>query len=407
MRELCAEDREMSLLQKLDGTLTIELTSADIAGTLEFLCGKGIFLQDVSYLDELTVRFCIPRTSYRQLSSLLDRRGQSFRVISRAGLYWRFRAWIHRPVLTIGIVFFLFLTIFLPNRVLFVKIQGNTGIPTEEILDVASDLGVKIGASRRFVRSEQVKNGLLSALEELEWAGVNTKGCVAIISVRERSAEEPMVSQGFCDVVAARDGVVLNCDVIKGVPRCVPGQAVKTGEVLISGTLEQGSVAVSIAADGEVFAYTNRDLSVIYDPCVRKRGAITDEKQKFSLLIGKKLINFFKGSGISGGTCVKMYSKYVLTLPGGFCLPVALVKYRLVSCEMTVEQKEKSRAKELLSAFSDRYIRDRMIAGRIVSMAEEIRLLGNVYQQTGTYACIEMIGRVKQEQIGAYHGKTD
>ena len=154
----------MSLLQKLDGTLTIELTSADIAGTLEFLCGKGIFLQDVSYLDELTVRFCIPRTSYRQLSSLLDRRGQSFRVISRAGLYWRFRAWIHRPVLTIGIVFFLFLTIFLPNRVLFVKIQGNTGIPTEEILDVASDLGVKIGASRRFVRSEQVKNGLLSVM---------------------------------------------------------------------------------------------------------------------------------------------------------------------------------------------------------------------------------------------------
>ena len=188
---------------------------------------------------------------------------------------------------------------------------------------------------------------------------------------------------------------------------CSPGQAVKTGDILISGTFEDGPATVSTLADGEVFASTERVFSALFHGISGKRGAITARNAKYCLLIGKKLINFFKCSGISGGTCVKMYSKYVLTLPGGFSLPVALIKYSFESRELTLMKAEKSQAQQLLSDFSDRYIRDQMIAGQILGVSEEITLLGDVYQLTGTYACTEMIGRVQQEQIGAYHGKTD
>ena len=38
------------------------------------------------------------------------------------------------------------------------------------------------------IRSEKVKNSLLQRIPQLQWAGINTDGCVAVISVREKTA---------------------------------------------------------------------------------------------------------------------------------------------------------------------------------------------------------------------------
>ena len=71
------------------------------------------------------------------------------------------------------------------------------------------------------------------------------------------------------------------------------------------------------------------------------------------------------------------------------------------------ETVEESDLRKLLSDFAYGYTREQMIAGRILVTDEAFSLLGDAYQMTGNYACTEMIGRVQQEQIGAYNGKTD
>ena len=48
-----------------------------------------------------------------------------------------------------------------------------------------------------------------------------------------------------------------------------------------------------------------------------------------------------------------------------------------------------------------------MIAGRILRRDEVLMQTDGAYQLTGNYACTEMIGRLQQEQIGVYNGKTD
>ena len=398
----------MNLFRSAAGMVTMEIASADIPGVLDLLCKNGIFLWGISYRDDLTVMVRVRRSSCRKARSILENRGDSCRLVSREGIYWDFAALVRRPVLLFGLIMFLFLAFYLPSRVLFVQVEGNSLVSSNTILSAASDLGVKFGASRRLVKSEQVKNGLLSALDGLEWAGVNTKGCVAVISVRERSPEdEDTAIQGVGHMVATRDGVVLNCDVTQGTALCSPGQAVKAGDLLISGTVDHGFATVSTVAEGEVFASTQRQFFVSASSKITKRGAVTGRKERYSLLIGKKLINFFKCSGISGATCVKMNSKYVLTLPGGFRLPVALVKQSYVYRELSDACMDESQARELLSDASDRYIRDRMIAGRILSASKTLSSLDEGYCLTGIYACTEMIGRVQHEQIGAYNGKTD
>ena len=96
-----------------------------------------------------------------------------------------------------------------------------------------------------------------------------------------------------------------------------------------------------------------------------------------------------------------------MTLPGGFHLPVALVKYSFESRELTPEKVEKSTAQHLLSDFSQRYIKDQMIAGQILSKNETISPEEDHYILTGHYACYEMIGREQTEEIIAPYGKHD
>jgi hypothetical protein len=136
------------------------------------------------------------------------------------------------------------------------------------------------------------------------------------------------------NVVANRDAVVSSVTVTKGSGQCVPGQAVKKGQVLISGYVDSGIVVTATGAEGDVMGITSRDLEVLMPLCCSRRTSVTYESVKYCVLIGKKRIKFYKGSGISGGSCVKMYSEYVLTMPGGFELPVRLIKVRIGDSEL-------------------------------------------------------------------------
>ena len=398
----------MSIVSSLAGALAVEIVSADLTGLLDLICRNQILLWDLNYRDELTVVVRVNRSAWEKLKRIIQSRGDSCRIVAREGLYWNLHAFLMRPVQIIGLLFFLAAVCYVPGRVFFVRIEGNSTVSTNKILESAAQMGVRFGASRRYVRSEQVKNGLISSIGELEWAGVNTKGCTAVISVRERTLQEEKTSNtGTGDVIALLDGVVISCDVTRGTGTCIPGQAVKRGQVLISGTVDHGFTATSTVAEGEVFAATKRRISVLTHGKTQIRRDEQGHRANFRLLIGKKLINFFKGSGISGGTCVKMYSKYVLTLPGGFELPLALVSETLIYNDLSEEDLDEQSALKVLTDFASGYTHDQMIAGRIISAEEKMTCRNNVYQLTGDYACTEMIGRLQQEQIGAYNGKTD
>ena len=397
----------MGIWKSLAGMVQVELTSADIGSALAAINGSGIRIFRVNTQGDLTVCFWIYRRDYRNLLRLSQRRGESLELLSRGGFYWSMKRLLRRPVLVLGMVMLLCMVLFVPTRIYFVQVEGNETLPTRLILEAARESGIRFGASRRAVRSERIKNELLSALPELQWAGVNTYGCVAVISVRERSVPEETVTEDeVCSIVAARDGIILSCTATKGNLLCAVGQAVQSGEVLISGYTDCGLTITATRAEGEVLAETRRELTVVTPSEHQIRGREQSQTTKYSLIIGKKRINFYKGSGIWDASCGKMYTEYHLTLPGGFQLPVTLVKQVVTSYETTTAETEEAEAEELLSGFAERYLRQIMVAGSVINGDAALSLEEGSYCLTGEYACIEMIGRVRHEKIGDYNGKT-
>ena len=392
----------MGLIRSITGMVAVEIDSADIPALLSAIAEMGIPVFHASTKGELTLQLRIRREDWRRVSALCRRRGERAHVRRRLGLYWLLKGFLHRPVLLAGITVLMLLVLLLPRCVLFVRVEGNRQVPSARILEAAAESGIRFGASRREVRSERMKNALLDAVPQLQWAGVNTYGCLAVISVRERTdpEREPPETTGICSIVAACDGIILSATASRGTCLCRPGQAVTKGEVLISGYADLGLAIHATQAEGEVFAQTRHQLRAVTPLQAAVRGEKREESVKFSLLIGKKRINLWKGSGICDGSCGRIYEEYYITLPGGFQLPIALIKETVTVSQIQTTALDPGIIGPQLESFGKRYILDQMISGRIEAEQPDRMEENGLLVLEGEYLCTEMIGRLRQEKIG-------
>lgn len=395
----------MELWQSLTGQVELELTSAAPEQALERIRTRGIGLLDIRRDSELTLTFWISRKEETALRQLCEKQGYTLKRRRYRGLYWALLDAAKRPVLTLGLAGLLAATLYLPSRVLFFQVEGNTTVPTRKILEAAEEAGLGFGTARREVRSEKLKNALLAAVPELQWAGVNTTGCVATISVREKSMPEAAREPVLSSIVASRDGFVLSATVTRGTGLCAPGQTVKAGQTLISAYTDCGICIRATGAQGEVFAQTHRSQTAVKPLLWQEKGNPGGVKRKISLCLGKKRINLWKDSGILGGSCGRMCNSYTLTLPGGFRLPVTLTVETYTAAPLTPVQPEE--AGKGLSEFARTYLLGQMVAGTIVNHRETVTEADGLIRLTGEYVCTEMIGRVRQEQMGDLYGKTN
>lgn len=397
----------MGVFNPLSNFLQIELTGADISNSLRAINDRNIPISNLQIIDDLTVRFAVKHCHIKEIEDIAGRKGDSIAIVSRKGIFWTLQNLKKRIVLVAGMIVWISTAIILPGRILFVEVEGCDKVPANVILEAAQNVGIGFGASRRAVRSEKMKNSLLGTVPQLQWAGVNTYGCTAVISAREREDEKQKQQFTVSQTIAASDGVITSCVVTGGTALCSEGQVVQKGEILISGYTDCGGVITAGRGYGEIFAQTRHPF-VVVSPVERVlRDEIAEKQVRYSILLGKKRINFYKGSGIYDGSCVKMVSQYHLTLPGDYVLPVTVVKEKLVFCRSRRSQIDETKAETDLSHFVRNYICENGVALTIMDYQESIEKENGLIMLSGVYNCKEMIGREQGVQIGELHGKTD
>lgn len=396
----------MDFWRQVDGAVFVELTSADIPGTMALMQNAGFQIWDLEMVDILTLRFHIQRREYKGVRTLCEKKGDQLKLLSQNGFYWNFKRLKNRPILVVGLLLLFVFSLWVPSRVFFVRVVGNDSIASRQIIEKAAQCGISFGSSRRDVRSEKMKNALLEAIPELSWAGVNTYGCTAVITVRERSVSAPTDGSGQVgSIIAVRDGIIRQITVLRGTGLCAVGQAVKAGQVLISGYTDCGLSIQATTAEGEIYAQTNRELSTVCPTHFEQKITMTDIKRKISLIIGKKRIIFSNSSGISGTGCAKIYEENYISLPGGFVLPVAIAVE--IWTDYQTEYVPLSDAERLLSDFANRYLSSQMLCGKILLADEIFSGQDGLLQLIGSYSCYELIGITRIEENIPDYVKND
>lgn len=397
----------MDIWQSLGGMMEVKLLCGDPNHALKQIIHLGIPIFEAKPAEDgVTLQFSVSRKHFKVLKKFADKKGYDLQLVRHHGQYWNLRRLMKRPVLMIGAIFFLVLGLYLPSRVLFFQVEGNQTVPSALILSKCQLSGIGFGSSREEVRSEKVKNALLEAIPELKWVGVNTSGCTAIISVEERTDQEKaQITSGISSIIASRDGIISSCTATKGNLLCKPGQAVTKGQVLISGYYNSGLTIQVSQAEGEIYAYTKRELEAVLPGNGQAKGEIKEVIKKYSLIIEKNRINFYKDSGISPTGCDKMYEENFLILPGGFTLPVSFVTETWYVYDTCDETGNIASAESQLSQFAGQYLSQTLIAGKVLKAREDFITEETHTSLHGSYACMEMIGQVKQEEIVSPYGK--
>lgn len=374
-----------------------EVISADINAVLSQITKKGISLENVEYIDDLTIRFLINRGALNWIKSDC-KHIQKIRIVKQTGIFKKLKEMGKHPVLMVTVLFIFALTAYLPTRVLFFQVSGNDKLPEKYILEKIQEYGIGFGSSRRAVRSEEVKNVLLEKIPELDWAAITTNGCTATIHIKESTKERIETdTKKVGSIIALRDGIIDEITVTNGTALCKVGDAVTKGQKLISGYTDCGIYIQATDAQGEIYAHTERDVQVVALKETQKRGNELKSQIRYSLLIGKKLVKFYKDSRISDGECVKIKSISYVQLPGDHTLPIAFIKE-----ELSYNLMEKANTSFQASWLKDKaagYIMQQMSGGSIHQQSTVEGNLPGLYYLNGSYSCREIIGLNISEEI--------
>lgn len=382
------------------GTLRCRIGCADPAQCMNRLIQAGIEFRDPWLPDELTLELTVGWGDWGMLERLCGRQGYELTVLQRRGLIEKLRLMSRRKTLTVCMAMLLFLVMYLPNKVLFVVVEGDTAVSGWQLVLAAEDAGLTFWMDRADVDSYKINNELLQRFPELSWVGVNTKGFVAYISATPRIQEnETEDHRTVTNVVAARDGIVTEVHPIGGQKVCEVGQSVREGELLISGIVECPTHIWATHADGEVYALTVHD-ETLYLPA---QGLLQGQKEGTSLtasvVLGKNRIKIFGNSSNLDTTCDKITTYVPLALPGGYYLPMSLCVEQQIS--RTTEPVSVDR--ETLADYGEHYLRDQtfdaMIAGEIRGESFRWETGDSWHILKASFSCHEMISRQVEAEM--------
>ena len=114
-----------------------------------------------------------------------------------------------------------------------------------------------------------------------------------------------------------------------------------------------------------------------------------------------------KGSGISTGTCVKIYAEEYITLPGGFRLPVSIIREKIIYTHSQPEKEDNRDSFGWMREHGRHYIDGQMIAGQILYQQELVQLSPDAGIYKARYVCLESIGKEKFEEIIKQYGENE
>lgn len=395
----------MKLKQYYSNSIQVRVVCADLERYVDGLLAHGISISDIQYLDEITANMVIPSKFYDRIKNISYKYNADVRMQNNSLLSKSIDLFRARPLLILGGIVFLVLSVIISRTILFVNVVGNDSVNEARIIEQAEACGLHFGANRSKVNSERIKNVILQKIPELQWAGVNTSGCVATVYVKERSDLQNESSfNGPVSIVAAKDGIINSVTLIKGTSTCKNGQAVNKGDVLISPYVDYGNITVLSGAEGEVYADTVNEIRLLTFTDSIKRTDNSESKLRISFIFRKKLINLYNCSGILDGSCVKMYSERTIRLPGGLELPITLCLEEYTNCKTSVTDLDQSNWP--IDA-AKTYLTNKMISGKIIDYQTSVSIVDRIHVYDLIFTCREMIGMTQKEEIFIFNGKDN
>ena len=172
---------------------------------LNELTAAGIAVWGVRWQREY-LRFSCTARDYRRIRYSARRAHLRMRMMYKRGLPFWWHRYRYRKGLLVGLVVYVVILGLLSPRIWVIEVQGNVETSTEEVLQVAEERGVRIGAlmSRVNVKDLQLRGN--DVLDKVAFVTVNPSHCVARIQVTEREPTPEVIDLSQPSKIGADGG---------------------------------------------------------------------------------------------------------------------------------------------------------------------------------------------------------
>lgn len=380
------------------GSRVVWTDAQNSTALLNICLRNGVTYSDFLCAEDGSIRFCVSVLSAKKLSRICAREGVELRIIHSGGLplfLWRYR---RRAGLMLGILLSLILLILSGKFVWDVRVTGNDGMSEEEVLGELRACGFGVGSYIPSVQTEQLENRVLIASDRISWIAIRINGTVAEVQVIEHTPTPPAEARGRpANLIASADGQIELIELYRGNAVVSIGQAVRKGELLVSGLYESQTVGVRYTrAAGKILARTEREF-VVEIPLSYEQKVYEEEKYgEIALNFFDFSLIFFKNSRNKEGICDIIKGEKTFSLPGGKRLPLSLSFERVLPYTLQTDTRTPEEALDLaydelerqIAAFSDS---SELLGKQISTTLTETSLILHC-----TVTCIEDIA-VQQE----------
>ena len=280
------------IVSRIAGWYTFRVKETCLPTFLNGLNERGVVFWGVRIQDG----YGFVRVTLSDHARALSAAGGIAEEVTRIGLPFIIYKYRNRIGLLAGTILGLLLMFVSSLFVWDVRVTGNAVISSSRILAELKSHGVCVGTFIPGINAPQAGTKLLISMSELSSAYVNINGTIITVDVIERRFKPDITfDDGYNNVVASDDGVIVGVEAYSGKPVVSHGDVVTKGQTLICGSYLYGAETEILSnARGKVLAEVKKTFVYTVPlsfPCREYTGR-TDVKTSYNVL-GKNFDTFY------------------------------------------------------------------------------------------------------------------
>ncbi len=395
----------MSIALFLRGSCTVAVPAPHRTAAMNLCLQMGLQYSDFRWCEDGSIRFCCTSPSARRFLAAAHKRDIEAELVARRGLPRFLGQVAERKGLVVGAVLAVVLIVLSGLFVWDVQVSGNAELTEGEIIEELRACGFGVGSYLPALRVREIENRVLMASERIGWLSINTVGTVARVQVIEHlvgedAGDSQSVGKRPANLVALCDGQIEYFELYRGNAMVTAGQAVKAGELLVSGLYDSqtGGFRYTRAA-GRVLARTQRVLTVeiplVYEEKVYEESILEGLTVHFFDFSYK----FFKNSGNQDILCDIIKYNSNLGQLGNNRLPMSFSRTEIHPYHLEERQRSAEEALEL--CYRELELQLSELSGDVQLLQKEIttEVRDGSVALVCTLTCIENIAVVQEFEI--------
>ncbi len=377
------------------GVVRVEVSGAEPESILNFCAESGIEFWDADPCEDYSLHLSIHAADYPALEDRNGKNGIEITLLRETGgkkfiAVARARA-VLLSLMLAGLAAIAASSLFIWR----IDIEGNDTVSSARLMRALEECGVGYGTFWPAMSSDRVKDDILTQMPDIAWLSVNIRSSCAHIVVHERVDKPEIVNEKSpCDIVAAKGGVIKKLSVLEGEAAVTVGDTVAKGDVLVravmsSETGDDRFVHSMAQVQADTWYEISAQVPLTEQVKVKKEGTST----QFSLIIGKKRINFFNDSRNNYTSCDKINKLRYISLGDVFTLPVGYAVQKSHSYETQERAIDEKKAILRLKADLEAELKSKIGNGEIVSQEYSVSKGESVLTVTLRAQCTENIAK--------------